>query len=530
MVEELPRHMSRLPRMLRMLRPWWRTILRAALFAGPTVLLVPLGIAWLWERDWMVWWLMATTAGVFLAVWAADLWKPDLPPISLKPPRQGASAGEIEARARIALILEGAQASDIADASAALGLAEKVGHAIASAFHPDEKKPLLRVTLPELLLVTQQTAHDIRQRLLTDFPILRDVRFDLLENGTELKVWTDRAMTGYRVGRFFLNPLNALIQEAQSAASSLATRGMANQVRKRIAQMLVAEVGEAAIRLYSGASRMDARELLEASQTDRDLGAAEAPPTATRERLRVTIVGQVNAGKSSLVNALAGGNWALAGNVIPTRKALEFSFDHEIHGPLGVTDTPGLVDGQLPEIGLFVEADLLLWPIALHRADRGVDMSALAALRAWSAKNPTRSVPPIVFVGTHPDRVAPSREWSPPYNFVDGTRPKEVQGAAAIAAAKADLAWPEGRWAIAALGGGIQVWNVEAIRLAIAEARAEAEAARILRLNASRGNIARMTDTVRTLQGTGRLILAETKRGVPALVRGRQQDNAKSNQ
>ncbi len=521
-MEEKPGHMSHL---LRMLRPWWRTILRAVLFAGPTLLLVPLGIAWLWERGWMVEWLMAGAVGVFLAVWAADLWKPDLPSISLKPPRQGASAGEREARERIAQFVESAQASDIADASAALGLAEQVGHAIASAFYPDEKKPLLRVTLPELLLVTQQTAYDIRQRLLIDFPILRDVRFDLIEGGTELMAWKDRAMTGYRVGRFIWNPLNAIIQEVQSAASGLATRGMANQVRKRVAQILVAEVGEATIRLYSGASRMDARELAEASNMDQGPGAAEAH-TETHERLRVTIVGQVNAGKSSLVNALAGEAWALAGNVIPTRRALEFSIDHEIHGPLRVTDTPGLVASESPEVGLFVEADLLLWPVALHRADRGVDMKALAALRAWSVKNPTRSVPPIVFVGTHPDRVAPSREWSPPYDFVDGKRPKEVQGAAALLAARTDLAWPESRWAIAALGGGIQVWNIDAVRLAIAEARPEAESARILRLNATRGNIARISDSVRTLQGTGRLIIGEAKRGVPALLPRRQQDKS----
>jgi hypothetical protein len=522
MVEEESRRMRRL---LRKLRPWWRTILRALLLAGPTLLLIPLGIAWLWERDWMMWWLMATTVGVFLALWAADLWKSDLPPLSLKSARQGASEGELKARARIEQIVESVQASDIADTSAALGLAEKVGHEIASAFYPDEKMPLLRVTLPELLLVTQHTAYDIRQRLLTEFPVLRDIRFDVLEGGLGLKVWTDRVMTGYRVGRFLWNPLNAVIQEAQNAASDLATRGMANQVRRRIAQILVAEVGEAAIRLYSGASRMDARELQEASQLDADMDGKRVH-AAIQERLRVTVVGQVNAGKSSLVNALAGKVQALSGNVIPTRRALEFSIYHEIHGPLGVTDTPGLVANESREVELFVEADLLLWPIALHRADRGVDMSALAALRAWSMKNPNRSVPPIVFVGTHPDRIEPSREWSPPYNFADGTRPKEIKGAAALAAAKTDLAWPEGRWAIAAIGGGVQAWNIDAIRVAIADARTEAEAARILRLNASRGNTARISDSVRTLQGAGRLIMREAKRGVPALLPGRRQDNS----
>ncbi|WP_431271796.1 hypothetical protein [Dankookia sp. P2] len=165
-----------------------------------------------------------------------------------------------------------------------------------------------------------------------------------------------------------------------------------------------------------------------------------------------------------------------------------------------------------------VAADVLLWPIALHRADRGADMRALTALRAWSAKNPARSVPPIVFVGTHFDRLEPAGEWSPPYDFAGGKQPKEVSGAAALAAAKADLAWPEARWTIAVLGGGIQAWNVDAIRGAIANARPEAEASRTLRMHATRGNVARMSDTVRALRGAGRFIAGEVKRGNPGAI------------
>jgi hypothetical protein len=505
---------ERLRRRLRALRPWWRTILRAALFAGPTLLLIPLGIAWLWERGWTAWWLMAWTVGVFLAVWASGLWKPDLPPISLKGSRQGASAGELEARARIAKIVESAKSSDIADADAARDLSEKVAHEVASAFHPGEEAPTLRVTLPELLLVTERTAHDIRQRLLADFPILRDVRFDILDSGAGLLVWADRAMTSYRVGRFLWNPVNALIQEAQRAGTNIAGRGMAGYARRRVAQILVAEVGEAAIRLYSGSARLDARELEEASRLDVDSGSGEAPEK-TRECLRAAVVGQVNAGKSSLVNALSGEARALAGNVIHTGLALEFPIDHPTHGSLVVTDTRGLAAGEPPDVETFVAADLLLWPVALHRADRAADMQALTALRAWSAKNPARSIPPIVFVGTHLDRLDPVTEWSPPYDLVGGKRPKEVAFAAALAAAKTDLAWPEARWTVAMLGSGIQTWNVDAVRGAIADARPAAETSRNLRLRATRGSLARVSDAARALRGAGRVIIGEVTRGIP---------------
>lgn len=449
MVEAKP---GRLRRRLRALRPWWRTILRGALFAGPTLLLVPLGITWLWERGWMLWWLMATTVGLFLAVWAAGLWKPDLPPIALKGSGPGASPGEREARARLARIIDEARASDIADGDAARALAERVAHEVASAFHPDEKTPTLRVTLPELLLVTEQTAHDIRRRLLADFPVLRDVRFDILESSAGMRAWADRGMIAYRVGRFLWNPVNALVQEAQRAGTNLLGQGMADYARRRVAQIMAAEVGEAAIRLYSGAARMDARELAEASELDADPGAAEAAE-APRETLRAATVGQVNAGKSSLVNALSGAARAIAGNVVHSGRALDFPLDHPAHGPLLVTDTRGLAGDEAPDVEAMVGADLLLWPVAVHRADRKADMRALAALRRWAGENPRRSVPPIVFVATHVDRLDPAGEWSPPYDLVGGSRPKEASVSAALAAAQADLAWPEARWVPAVLGG-----------------------------------------------------------------------------
>ncbi|WP_431272419.1 GTPase [Dankookia sp. P2] len=44
--------------------------------------------------------------------------------------------------------------------------------------------------------------------------------------------------------------------------------------------------------------------------------------------MRAAVVGQVNAGKSSLVNALSGEVRALAGHVIHTGRALDFPIDH----------------------------------------------------------------------------------------------------------------------------------------------------------------------------------------------------------
>ena len=66
-----------------------------------------------------------------------------------------------------------------------------------------------------------------------------------------------------------------------------------------------------------------------------------------------------------------------------------------------------------------------------------------------------------------------------------------------------------------ALGSGNGAWNVDAVREAIGDARPAAEASRNLRLRATRGSIARISDAVRSLRGAGRVITGEVKRGVP---------------
>ncbi|MFN8720332.1 MAG: GTPase family protein [Rhodospirillales bacterium] len=465
----------------------------------------------------MTWWLVATTVGVFLVIGASGLWKPDLPPVRLNGAGPGASTGEREARARIARIVEEVSAKDIADTAAGQALVLRVLHEVASAFHPDEDAPSLKVTLPELLLVTSRTALDLRRRLIADFPIIRDVRFDILRLGGDLMPLADQAMTGYRVARFCWNPLNGLVQEALRLGTNLAGRGMASHAWRRGAQIVVVEVGETAIMLYSGAARMDERELQAASARDAEPGEAEAP-TIAQGPLRAAVVGQVNAGKSSLINALSGRALTLAEITVHTARALDFSLDHPVGGRLVVTDTIGFPTDGAPDVSSFVDVDLLFWPVAVHRADRGTDMRMLAALREWARSNPRRAVPPIIFVATHLDRLDPPGEWSPPYDLAGGQRPKELSIGAALAAAKADLNWPEARWVPAVLGAG-GWWNVEAVWEAVAAVRRDADAARAMRLLEGRTTTALMSDALQSLQGAGRILITEATDSLPGAAR-----------
>ena len=72
-----------------------------------------------------------------------------------------------------------------------------------------------------------------------------------------------------------------------------------DRLRARVTQQFVLEVGRAAIDLYSGRLALSEEELRLAQERDR------APAAVAVAPVRILLVGQVNAGKSSLVNALA---------------------------------------------------------------------------------------------------------------------------------------------------------------------------------------------------------------------------------
>src|SRR5207249_10004775 len=57
---------------------------------------------------------------------------------------------------------------------------------------------------------------------------------------------------------------------------------------------------------------------------------------------------------------------------------------------------------------------------------RQPDVDLLDRLRAWFAAKPHLKMPPVVVVVSHIDLLSPKAEWSPPYNWKSGTRPKEA--------------------------------------------------------------------------------------------------------
>jgi predicted GTPase len=201
-------------------------------------------------------------------------------------------------------------------------------------------------------------------------------------------------------------------------------------------------LGAYLIELYSGRLSLGARRWRELVQGG---PAADGEPEPVRQTA-VALIGQVNAGKSSLINALLGEQKAET-DVLPATSAVtRYRLRPEgVDAELDLLDTPGYGDAgpddaqvrQAEEAAR--AADVLLLVLHARNPARAADVQMLDALKKWFDDHPHLRMPPVLGVLTHVDLLSPVMEWAPPYDWQDPKRPKEQSIGQAVEAAREQL-------------------------------------------------------------------------------------------
>jgi hypothetical protein len=228
--------------------------------------------------------------------------------------------------------------------------------------------------------------------------------------------------------------------------------------------MLVLEVGRAAIDLYSGRLALSDEEVRAAQERDAIGTAAPIAP------VRIVLIGQVNAGKSSLVNALAKETRCRVGPVPTTTWEEEYLLELEGHPTVSIVDMPGLGERTQSELLMQAErADLVVWVASAVQPARGPDRQCLDDFRSWARAQLGRRPPPVLLALTHIDELRPAREWTPPYDITAPAGPKARAIRAAIDAVAHTLDLPENAIVPVAMPSGREPYNLDALwaRLAI---------------------------------------------------------------
>jgi|RhiMetdeSRZDD1v2_1073273.scaffolds.fasta_scaffold15471_3 uncharacterized protein len=498
------------------IRRHWPEVLLVVAVALPWLSLVPLGIVWLWQGGHVWAWAIAAALLGVAALPLARLVRRRAKAEArialggLAEPSQAWTAGEREAWSEVLAIADETAPFAFDDIDPLLARARETVEAVARRLHPEAHSAWGQFSLPELLLLTERLCRDVRREALSHIPGIRTLRLShMLWVQRQSERYGAAAQTGWRVGyglwrlvRAVLNPLQAIGQETSGAIVEKTASLLSYRLRAYATRMLVLEVGRAAIDLYSGRLRLSDEEMRAARERD---AVAAAEPVAA---VRLVLIGQVNAGKSSLVNALARETRCAIGPLPTTSQVAEYRLELEGRPVVTLVDIPGLGDGASLEFLVQAErADLVLWVVSATQPARAPDRRGLDQFRAWASSQLARRTAPVVVALTHTDELRPANEWAPPYDVAAATRPKARAIRAAIDAVAVALDLPPDVIVPVAMPTGREPYNLDALWARIAMDLDEAKLVQLDRLRIGQQGLA-LRDVAHQLGRAGRFIVS----------------------
>lgn len=353
---------------------------------------------------------------------------------------------------------------DLADFQRYAADAEKLALKVAQVYQPAAADPFGHLTLPEILACGELVSEDLTRIVVKYVPGSHLLRVNDLK---QMRTAVDQAVTWYPRLRNLYWVASAFVAPFQTAAQVLTTQaglnpafaGFQNNVLLWFHTAYVRELGRYLVELNSGRLKVGAKRYRELMALHQDPGTAPAepppgPPAGAEAKppaadpkpqappITVALVGPVKAGKSSLVNALLGEERA-ATDVLPlTPGATRYTLSKPGQPTLSIMDTAGFGnDGPTEEDVIAAaaaagEADVLLLVVPARSAARRPESEFLDRVRAGVAAAPQLKMPPTLVVLSHADLLTPAREWTPPYDWRAGPRPKEASMREAVDAAR----------------------------------------------------------------------------------------------
>lgn len=466
----------------------WDRLVLAALLGLPLLASSVLGLVWLAERGWLLWFILGSAAFYAVVQLAAAL-------VRRAARRDPARAGQGPAvdpdwteaetaafeRARAAIAARLVAPLPWADLPAeALATVESVAIDLSGG-----QRGVLDFTLPEALLLIDRVALRYRAFLLTHVPLsdrlsVRTMHWLWRRQETAALAW-ETGFLAWRGVRLFLNPTAALLREAERLLASGLQDRLSQGFRRDAQAILLEEAAQAAVDLYSG-------RLTQAAGVLESEG-PEAP-------LQALIVGQAGAGRSAVIAALA--DHDDAGTVaVPA-----------LDGALELTEAPGL-DGsaaRTAEVAAkMAAADLVIWVHRANRPGRAPDVDLLTALAKARADAPDRPSPPVLHVAVGVDQLIPG--WPRPEHALTDT------DTAAIAAVTGAISGALGGVAVHALGARMPYWNLGPVFAALDASLPQARRQSRLRQREGTGAVGVAGNLARTGRGAAAFLRRVLRRG-----------------
>ncbi|MGF1578639.1 MAG: GTPase family protein [Gemmataceae bacterium] len=447
----------------------WRLIILALLFAAPWAVVIGLGFWKAWEQGWSLYVSLGIAACAGTAIALAWYWQAhnSLLKVEFDEPMYWTDRDKeawklVEARAQQ---INEINPDELMDMKFYADTAQDMALELAQFYHPNTKDPIDSLTVPEMLAVVELASHDLSEMVKKYIPGGHLVRVKDMKQAKQVADWIPTVTNAYYA-------ISAIFAPYQTAVRYLANQAGVNTPMQMLQQNLlvwfytafVHRLGTYLIDVNSGRLRVGAtryRELVAKLQRDpanastqmeaakpTEVGSpAEAVSTPEDEHVKLTIVGQVSAGKSSLINALVKNQEAVTSALPGTTEITQYALNfEETDSSLVLFDTVGYGHEGPKEDQLKAtqqaaqESDLILLVTKAKNAARAADVQLLTALKAWFEEHPNLKLPPILAIVSEIDQLKPAMEWEPPYNWQQPTKTKEQSIAFAVQSVQEQLA------------------------------------------------------------------------------------------
>ena len=270
--------------------------------------------------------------------------------------------------------------------------------------------------------MAEEISHRYRRVLLTHVPGIESVPTSFIKSVYDNSETIDKATTiGHHA--FNIYRLFRLITP-QGWVSECAARfrppssGISDSLQFKLKKALLQDIAAVAIDLYSGRFQHSEEELA-AVRVDND---DQQHRATALDPLRVCVIGQVSAGKSSVVNALLREARAEIDALPATDNKLFYDCSLEGMELLHLIDLPGLDGSARTEESILDEvktANVVLWVLKANQPARALDTAFKNRLDDFyhQPENRSRKRPVIIGLLNQVDKLKPVAEWNPPYDL-----------------------------------------------------------------------------------------------------------------
>ena len=421
------------------------------LWVIPVLVYVAIGVVAMYQNGWL--WMVALSLPiVWLVAWlVGKLWKPAklndatrwtlLQAPDFWTPRDAAAIAVVEKYRTEAVDVD---RDSIADPARYQQDAQELAQRLAEHYHGKQREHAFEpVTMIEIFAVIQLAAEDLEEWMLQNVPGSDLATIGHLSQLPELA----KALDGLQKVAYFASALfnpSKMLAYPLWRKSGRVTIEIQNELIRGLYQRYLGLIGYYLIEMYSGRLRGGSKQYHQrfgamAMAIHAADGQLEQLSAVKDVATTIAVVGQVKAGKSSVINTLIGDAVAPTGILPQTRQVQRY--EYPIPGSSNIVtllDSPGYDEAdvtkkQLREIATASEAaDLLLLVMAANVSARQADLAMVKQLDQHYRERPHLKPPAIVAVITHIDFLRPIREWSPPYDWRNPHSLKEQTMAGAV--------------------------------------------------------------------------------------------------